>query len=86
MDKVVGWHHQLNGHEFEETLGDGEGQGILACICFPGRWQERIQRDLAPNSTTDLYSLREARVWSIHQDCPGDRGTRIIKNSSRSWG
>ena len=29
--KVVGWHHQLDGHEFEETLGEGDGQGSLAC-------------------------------------------------------
>ena len=28
-DKMVGWHHQLNAHEFEQTLGDGEGQGTL---------------------------------------------------------
>ena len=28
---MVGWHHRLNGHEFEQTLGDGEGQGSLAC-------------------------------------------------------
>ena len=27
---MVGWHHWLNGHEFEQTLGDGEGQGSLA--------------------------------------------------------
>ena len=26
---MVGWHHQLNGHEFEQTLGDSEGQGGL---------------------------------------------------------
>ena len=26
-DKIVGWHHQLSGHEFEQTLGDSEGQG-----------------------------------------------------------
>ena len=26
-DEMVGWHHQLNGHEFEQELGDGEGQG-----------------------------------------------------------
>ena len=26
---MVGWHHRLNGHEFEHTLGDGEGQGSL---------------------------------------------------------
>ena len=31
---MVGWHHQLNGHEFEQALGDGEGQGSLAC-CSP---------------------------------------------------
>ena len=30
-DEMVGWHHQLNGHEFKQTLGDGEGQGSLAC-------------------------------------------------------
>ena len=31
---MVGLHHQRNGHEFEQTLGDGEGQGGLAC-CSP---------------------------------------------------
>ena len=30
-DKRVGWHHQLKGHEFEQALEDGEGQGRLAC-------------------------------------------------------
>ena len=29
-DEMVGWHHRLNGHEFEQTSGDGEGQGSLA--------------------------------------------------------
>ena len=33
-DEVVGWHHWLNGHEFEQASGDGEGQGGLAC-CSP---------------------------------------------------
>ena len=33
-DEMVGWHHRLNGHEFEQAPGDGEGQGILAC-CGP---------------------------------------------------
>jgi len=31
---MVGWHHRLNGHEFEQTLGDSEGQGSPAC-CSP---------------------------------------------------
>ena len=30
-DEMVGWHHQLNRHEFEQTLGESEGQGSLAC-------------------------------------------------------
>ena len=31
---MVGWHHRLNGHEFEQTPGDSGGQGHLAC-CSP---------------------------------------------------
>ena len=30
-DKMVGWHDPLEGHEFEQAPGDGEGQGSLAC-------------------------------------------------------
>ena len=33
-DKKVGWHHQLDRHESEQALGDGEGQGSLTC-CSP---------------------------------------------------
>ena len=31
-DEMVGWLHRLNGHEFEQTLGDSEGQGSLAVL------------------------------------------------------
>ena len=33
-DEMVGWHHQLNSHEFEQAPGAGDGQGSLAC-CRP---------------------------------------------------
>ena len=33
-DDLFGWHHLLNGHEFEQALRDGEGQGSLVC-CSP---------------------------------------------------
>ena len=33
-DEMVGWHHRINGHEFGQTLGVGDGQGGLAC-CSP---------------------------------------------------
>ena len=38
-DEMVGWHHQLDGHEFEQALGVGDGQGSLAC-CSPWCWKE----------------------------------------------
>ena len=38
-DEMVGWHPQLNGHEFEQTLGNREGQGSLMC-CSP--WGRRV--------------------------------------------
>ena len=38
-DEMVGRHHRSNGHEFEKTPGDSEGQGSLAC-CSPWRHKE----------------------------------------------
>ena len=40
----VGWHHGLNGHEFEQALGIGDGQGRLVC-CSP--WSCRVEHNLA---------------------------------------
>ena len=37
-DEMVGWHHQLNGHEFNQAPGVGDGQGSLVC-CSP--WGQR---------------------------------------------
>ena len=46
-DEMVGWHHRLNGHEFKQSLGVGDGQGSLVCCSPQGRkelhtteWQE----------------------------------------------
>ena len=45
---MVGWHHRLNGRESEQALGDGEGQGSLACYSPRGRKEsdttERLNR------------------------------------------
>ena len=38
---MVGWHYQLNGHEFEQTPKDGDGQGGLAC-CSPWGLKEMV--------------------------------------------
>ena len=39
---MAGWHHRLSGHEFEQTLGDGEGQESLACCSPRGRQESDI--------------------------------------------
>ena len=42
-DEMVGWHHRLDGHGFEQALGVGDGQGGLAC-CSP--WGHRVGHNL----------------------------------------
>ena len=48
-DKIVGWHHQLNGHEFEQAPGDGQGQGRLVC-CSPWGHKESDRTEGLNNS------------------------------------
>ena len=45
-DETVGWHHRLSGHEFEQALGDGEGQGKLACCSLWGSKQSDMTERL----------------------------------------
>ena len=49
-DEMVVWHHQLNGREFEKALGDGEGQGGLAC-CSPWGRKESYTADRLNNNS-----------------------------------
>ena len=46
---MVGWHHQLSGREFEQTLGDSEGQGSLAC-CTPWGLKESDKTEQLNNN------------------------------------
>ena len=45
-DEMVGWHHQLNGHEFKQTLGDSEGQGSLECCHSWGHKESHMTEQL----------------------------------------
>ena len=49
---MVGWHHRLDGHEFEQALGDGDGQGSLAYCCPWGRKDLDMTEQLSNNSTS----------------------------------
>ena len=57
---MVGWHHQLNAHEFEQTPGDSEGQGSLVCC---SSWGQRVGRDL----TTEQECLTQCYMSVITQ-------------------
>ena len=48
-DKMFGWYHRLHGHEFEQALGDGDGQGSLLC-CSP--WGLRVRQTERLNNIT----------------------------------
>ena len=45
VGEMVGWHHWLNGHKFEQTLGVGEGQGILVCCSSWGHKEPDTTED-----------------------------------------
>ena len=55
-DEMVGWHHQLNGHEFEQALGDGEGQGNLAC-CSPWGCKELEMPERLNNNKSVVWAV-----------------------------
>ena len=54
-DEMRGWHHWLDGHEFEQGPGDGEGQGSLACCSPWGRKESDMTEQL--NNNNRLYQM-----------------------------
>jgi len=74
---MVGWHHQLNGHELEQAPGVGDGQGSLACCC---PWSCKESDTTEQLNCTEQAELKKGRVTSdqianIH---------RIIKKQGNS--
>ena len=70
---MVGWHHQLNGHEFEQAPGDGEGQGSLACCspwgCKESDMTERLNNNNKVEKINDsLNYQRKAEIKSRYAD------------------
>ena len=67
-DGMVGWHHWINGHEFEQTLGDSEGQGSLVCSSSWSRRQSGTTEQL--NSNDDEYTSLHLSVYGcVHTQC-----------------
>ena len=59
---MVGWHHQLIGHEFEQVLGDSEGQGSLVCCSPQGRRELDRTEQLNSNNPGDGMDS-SCNVW-----------------------
>ena len=53
---MVGWYHCFNAHEFEQTLGDNEGQGSLEC-CSPWGYKESDMTEQLNNKLRELIRL-----------------------------
>ena len=55
-NEVIGWHHQLNGHEFEQALGVADGQGSLVC-CSPWGCKEWDTTERLNSKNCDMWDL-----------------------------
>ena len=64
-DKMVGWHHRLHGHEFEQAPGVGDGQGGLECCSSRGHKESDTTEQLNWTYTTwiDSPKMEEREIW-----------------------
>ena len=60
---MVEWHHQLNGHEFEQTPRDSEGQGSLACCSPWGCKESDMTEQLNNNNSLSTMSALWGAIW-----------------------
>ena len=75
-DEIVGWHHQLAGHEPEQTLGESEGRGSLACLQSTKAFRalpqapRRLGSQFSPTLSTFCFSS-PVQITPIpnHQNC-----------------
>ena len=66
-DEMVGWYHGLNGHEFEQTPGDGEGQGSLVCCSPWGHKESDTTYQLSKNLRWSIISCNVITLYSLEQ-------------------
>ena len=76
LDEMVGWHHRFNGHEFEQTPGNGEGPGSLAC-CSPWGHKEPDMTERLNNSSKPYewgQKWKEYVKVGVVAECGSQRG------------
>ena len=77
---MVGWHHQLNGHEFEQAPRDGEGQGSLECAAV---YQvAKSQTLLSYWRATTIY-METPTSWLFSRDFIGQKGVALENQTNK---
>ena len=77
-DEMVGWHHWLNGHEFEQVLGDGERQGSLAC-CSPWNRKKSDRIEQLKNNQMDKWKLSWPTAEGIKRTAQDTLGSVFLR-------
>ena len=65
-EEMVGWHHQLNGHEFEQALGVGDGQRSLACCSLWGCKESDMTERLNNNILSFIWGGGRRSMFSSY--------------------
>ena len=81
-DEMVGWHYWLNGHEFEQTLGDGEGQGSLVCW---SSWGHRVRHDWATEQQQNNSCVCLTLCDPMDSSLPGPSVHGILQARILEW-
>ena len=79
-DERVRWHYGLNGHEFEQAPGDGEGQGRLEC-CSPWSLKESDLTERLDNNNI-LFQAKMLKVLQIKAYVSNDRDIERLETDS----
>ena len=83
-DEMAGWHHWCNGHELGQTLGNGEGQGDLAC-CSPWGSKESDTTGQLNNNNKSWIQERGDHQWSWQQQYVRVVGPKLAWGGLREW-
>ena len=78
---MVGWSHCLNGHEFVQALGDGEGQGRLVCCSPWGRKESGTTQLLKSHSNTLAHVTRQRGATAQHRGL-----SSVLCDGLEGWG
>ena len=78
---MVGWLHQLNGHEFEQTPGSGDGQGSLVCCSPWGRKESHMTEHLNRTETIRSSDAMKNKTKQINKNVKFTKGIARVKLS-----